>query len=833
MLEMDTFWQDLRYGVRMLWKNPAFTIIAVISLALGIGANTTIFSVINAVMFQPLPYKDPDRLMIIWETEKKNRGSRRMPPTANMVDWKNQSQTFEDIGMVSPGSGPSNLTGLGPAERIREQMVSPNLFSVLGINPVLGRTFVTEDVRGEDSRPVLLSYEYWTRRFDRDPKVLGLSFYVEGSARTVIGVMPPEFSIAGARDVDLWQTLNPNHSRWAKRTDQWLIAVGRLRLGLSMEQAKAEMDAIAARLEHTYPASNKDVGVRVEPMSVAFGNRGAGSFLYPLFGAVGFVLLIACTNVANLLLARMTARQKEVAVRASLGAGRWRMVRQLLTESSLLALLSGALGAVLSIWGIDLVMALTPERGLRNVPVHIDIQVLAFAIGISVLTGLLFGLAPALSASKLDLAQALKTGAVPRLRRSSSRLLVVCEVALAMVLLVGAGLMISSLLRLHRVNPGFDPQNLLTMEIFLSGPRYMRNLPDNMKQVTPEATAFYRQVLDRIERLPGVESVGTVSQLPTRYLEDRTFTILGKAAPQSDQRPGTGYNGVSPAYFRTMRIPLKSGRYIEERDTESSPWVAVVSESFVRLYFPNENPIGQFIVTRTEPYRVEEPKPRQIVGVVGDVKWGLRSDAPPVVYASFRQQPDALPGGRATGHLRQNLVLRFTLGAKARQADAVTAIRKMVAEIDKDQPVYSVMPMSDLLSASVWAWQFYSQLLGAFAAAALILSALGIYGVMSYFVSQRTREIGIRMALGGDRAHVMRLVIWHGLSLTGVGLIVGALAAFALTGLIARLLYGVTRTDPLTFTIVAVLMAAVALVASYVPAWRAARVDPLIAVRQE
>jgi putative ABC transport system permease protein len=828
---MDTLWQDLRYGVRMLWKAPGFTAIAVISLALGIGANTAIFSVLNGAMLRPLPFKEADKLLIIWEVEKKSRGSTRMPPTANIVDWTNQSQTFEDIGMVSPGSGPSNLTGLGPAERIREQMTSPNLFSVLGVSPILGRTFSKDDLASRRGT-VVLSYEYWKRRFDSDPKVLGTTFFVNGVARTVIGVMPPKTSVAAGLDVDLWQVTDPTDSRWAKRTDQWLIAIGRLKPGVSRDQAKAEMDTIATRLEKAYPASNKDIGVMVEPLQGAF-MRGVGNFLYPLLGAVGFVLLIACTNVANLLLARMNGRQKEIAVRASVGASRWRMLRQLLTESALLAILSGALGVVLSIWGTKLVLALMPDRGLSNIPVHIDMRVLAFTIAVSLLTGLLFGLAPAVAASKLDLAQALKSAGVSRSRGWGARILVVAEVGLAMVLLVGAGLMINSLVRLQRVDPGFDPDNLLSMEIFLSGPRYVRNAPDNIKQLTPEVKAFYRQVMDRVEKLPGVESAGMVGQLPTRYLEERTFRIVGNAAPPPDQQPFTGYNEVSPAYFKTMHIPLKSGRALDERDSESSQWVAVVSETFARQYFPKESAIGRMIVLRTEPYRIEEPRARQIVGVVGDVKWGLRGDAPPVAYASYLQQPDALPGGRATGSLRKNLVLRFAPGSESRQADAVAAIRKMVAEMDKDQPVYAVMSLEQLLAGSVWAWRFYSQLLGTFAGAALLLSAIGIYGVMSYFVSQRTREIGIRMALGGRSTDVLKLVIRHGLSLTGAGLVVGAGSAFALTGLIARFLFGISRTDPLTFIGMAIVLAMVALLATCVPARRAARVDPLVAVRQE
>ncbi len=625
--------------------------------------------------------------------------------------------------------------------------------------------------------------------------------------------------------------MDPNHSRWQKRTDQWLVAIGRRKYDAAMEQAQAEMDTIAARLEQSYPQSNKNVGVRIEPLRGAF-SQGAGSFLYPLLGAVGFVLLIACTNVANLLLARVTARQKEIAVRASLGASRWRVARQLLTECVLLALVSGLLGVLLARWGIDLVLALTPERGWSSLPISIDVRVLAFTLGASLLTGLLFGLAPALQASKPDLRQALQSGAAPRLRGSASRFLVVAEVALAMVLLVGAGLMIHSLLRLQRVDPGFDPQNVLTMETFLSGPRYVRNAPDNMKQVSPQVTAFHQQVLERARGLPGVESAGLVGQLPTGYLEERTFTILEAPAPAPDQRPRTGYLEASPSLFPTLKIPLRKGRYLEDRDTETAPWVVVVNEAFARLYFREQDPIGKSIVLRTEPYQVEESVPRQIVGVVGDVKWGLAWKAPPAVYASYRQQPQAFPGGRATGHLRQKLVLRFASGSRGHWADAVAAVRTAVMELDKDQPVYDVMSLEQVLSRSVWMWRFYSQMLGAFSTLALVLAAVGIYGVLSYFVGLRTREIGIRMALGATPADVTRLVLRHGLVLTGIGLGAGIGASLALTRLIARFLFGVTPTDPLTFTLVALLLGAVALLASYLPARKAARVDPLVAVRE-
>jgi putative ABC transport system permease protein len=630
---------DLRYGIRMLAKSPGFTAVAVVTLAVGIGANTTIFSVVNAILLRPLRLEDPDRLVVLYETNLKQRG-RRYPTATSYLEWKKHTQVFEDIGRGEFGAGPATLSGIGRAERIRLSHCTPNFFSMLGAEAFRGRTFLPEDAPvGMGSAAVIISYSLWQRSFEADPNVLGQTVAIEGRKRTVIGVMPPGFSIfPWESNADVWLA----HNATGPPQSRWLVPIGRLKPGTTIEQAQAQLNTIAQRLEQVHPEADADWSVGVETLheSAVRGSRGT---LYVLLGAVGFVLLIACSNVANLLLARAAARQKEIAVRASLGAGRLRLLRQLLTESILLGLLGGVTGVLLAFWGIRIFLALAPAQIASSLELSIDATVLGFALGISMLTGILFGLAPAFQASKPDLNESLKeaggrsTGGA---RHRSRSLLVVSEVALALVLLVGAGLMINSFLRLQRVDLGFNPKNVLTADIFLTGPKYWQHMGRDMKRVTPQGAVFFQQVLERVEALPGVVSASVSHFAPPRYVRTRSFKIVGRTAPATGQEPRAGYNEVSSGFFRTLELPLLKGRYLNEGDVEASPWVVVINETMARRFFSDEDPIGKHlhltILGGSSALNVEEDRPRQIVGVVGDVRhFGLGADPYPVMYGSY------------------------------------------------------------------------------------------------------------------------------------------------------------------------------------------------------
>jgi putative ABC transport system permease protein len=731
---------------------------------------------------------------------------------------------------------PSSLSGIGQARPIRVQSVTSSLFSVLGVKPALGRVFLPEEMQ-DVSQTVVISDSFWKRQFNGDPHVLGKMFDIQGMVSTVVGVMPPGFAPFYGDAIDLWQPVDPQSSRYATRTDHWLMPVARLKPGVTLARAQVEMDVIAGRLAQQYPATNKGTGKRVVPLHTElFG--WTKQTLYPLFGAVDFVLLIACVNVANLLQSRTETRRKEYALRASLGAGRGRLIQQLLTESGLLALLGGVLGVALTLLGIALFRRLAgdfPNAG----SIDIDARVLLFTLGVSLLTAILFGLLPAIQASRPDLNIALREGGgstASASRTFARHSLAVSEVALAMVLLVGAGLMINTMLRLQQVNPGFDHSNVLTAEIELPGAgKYLTRVPHgDMQEASPRVTVFFQQVLEKLAVVPGVESAGLISRLPTRSGGFYSFSTLGHAAPPLDKRPYAGYDEVSPSVFSTLRIPLRKGRYLDERDTQSAPWAVVVNEAFVRRYFPNEDPLGQQLLLRYDPYPMDEERPRQIVGVVGDVKhFGMGREAPPFMYASHLQQPVAFPGGAVGPHIRKALVIRMASALHDREADLASAVRKAVAQLDPDAPVTNITTMDGVLEASVGYWQFYMRLLVIFAGMALLLALIGIYGVMSYFVSQRTHEFGIRLALGAKPADVLGLVAKLGLKLTSIGVVIGIGLAVWLTRLIARFLFGVKPTDPVTYLAVAASLISVALAACYIPAFRATKVDPMVALRHE
>ena len=829
---MTGVFQDIRYALRQLRRSPGFLVVVVLSLALGIGANSTIFSVLNAVLYRPMPYDHPERLVAIWETQQGHPDSIQAPPIAELNDWKMQNHVFEDIALTSDNEH-STLSGMGEAEPITVQDVTPNFFSVLGVRPVLGRVSLAEEMQ-DTTQTVVIGNSFWKRKFNSDPGVLGKTFTMQGVVSTVVGVMPAGFAPFYGERIDLWQPINPESSRYSERIDHWLMPVGRLKPGVTLAQAQVEMDLIARRLEHAYPATNKGVDERVVPLHQELFSW-AGSELYPLFGAVAFVLLIACVNVANLLQSRTEVRRKEYALRAALGSGRRRLIQQLLAESGLLALLGGGLGIFLTLAGIVLFRKLAgqfPNAGEINV----DAQVLLFTLGVSMLTAVLFGLAPAIQASRPDLNLALREGEGRTSTASRGFVrhsLAVAEVALAMVLLVGAGLMINTMLRLHRIDPGFDPKNVTTMSISLpEGGRYLVRVPGgDMERPLPLLTAFCQRALERAATLPGVESAGLISGAPNEGL---TFSVLGHPAPPPDQRPFAVRSIVSASLFQTLKIPLRKGRCLEEHDTQSAPWAVVVNEAFVHRYFPNEDPIGQQLLLRYDPYPVEEDRPRQIVGVVGDVRhFGPGRPVPPFVYVSYLQQPATFPGGAVAPLLSQTLMLRTAPGLTNQVASSATAVKKIVAELDPDLPVTDIMTMDQVQEESMGDWRFYMNVFGIFAGIAVLLAIVGVYGVMSYFVSQRTHEIGIRIALGAFPSDVISLVGKLGLKLTLLGVAIGIGLAIALTRLISQFLVGVKPTDPVTYAVVAVGLLCVSLLACYLPARRASKVDPMVALRYE
>jgi predicted permease len=804
--------QDLRYGVRMLSKNPGFTVVAVLALALGIGANSAIFSVVNTVLLRPLPYQDPDRLVMVWEDRSKNGFPRDTPAVANYIDWRDQNQVFE--GMAAIATQSFNLTGAGDPERIEGRRVSANLFALLGVRPQLGRAFLPEEDRAGGNRVVVMSHALWQRRFGSDANIIGKPLTLNGESHTVVGVMPPGFQFP-SRDDELWAPIAFTSQEAASRGRHFLEVIARMKPGVELQQAQAELNTIAARLQQQYPNTNTNVGAAV----VSLHEQLVGDIkpaLLVLLGAVGFVLLIACANVANLLLARAAVRQKEITIRVALGASRSRLIRQFLTESVLLAALGGAVGLLFSVWGVSLLKAFIPENISQAAAITIDGRVLGFTLLVSLLTGLVFGLAPATQTSNFNLNETLKEGG--RDSTSGSRgnrlrgLLVVAEVAVSLILLIGAGLLINSFLRLRGVDPGFRPDNLLTMRIVLPDTKY----PDQARR-----SAFYTELLNRVEALPGVRSAAVANWIPlVRQGDSIGFSIEGRPDPGQGQRPSVVTRVTSPHYFQTMSIPLLRGRSFGEQDRADSPAVAVISETMARRFWPDRDPLGQRI-TPGAPDSVDPNDWLTIVGIAKDVRQTeLVADPKPQMYLSYVQV-----GFFAPRHL--------VVSTAVEPSGLAASVRKAVWEIDKDQPVSNVKTMEEVLSQSIARQRFSMLLLGIFAAVAVALAAVGIYGVMSYSVAQRTHEIGIRMALGASRRDVLRLTVGQGLKLVLVGIAVGLAAALALTRVMSSLLFGVGATDPATFVIISLALVGVAALASYIPARRATRIDPMVALRYE
>jgi putative ABC transport system permease protein len=811
---METLLQDLRYGAWMLRKNPGFTAVAALTLALGIGANTAIFSVVNAVLLRPYPYKDQDRLMWLWET-KLPEIPRLSPSPANFLDWQKQNTVFEQLEACNVRN--FNLVGGANSARIRGMVITHGFLSMLGIRPRMGRDFLPDEDRPGRNNVVILSHELWQRQFGGDPNILNQSIKLDDQPFTVIGVMPPNRGFR-FQDDHLWTPIAFTAEQIQNRRGGILNVFGRLKPEATLEQARSEMSAIAGRLANRYPDTNTGWNVTVDPMVEEAVSQIKPSLLL-LLGAVTFVLLIACANVANLLLARAAVRRKEIAVRTALGASRWRIVRQLLTESLLLSLAGGIIGLTLASWGLKIMMAMADNFWPRIMDISLDVRILVFTTAITLLTGLSFGLVPALQASKPNLNEMLKDagrgsteGGRQQIVRSA---LVVIEVAISLVLLVGAGLVMRSFIGLQKVDPGFDPENALTVSISLTERKY----PEQDRQA-----AFYSRLIERVSALRGVQATGAATAVPFSDAHwgghmGRGFRIEGRTGDQAGNQGGASYYSVSPNYFRAMGIPLLRGRLFTEFDTKGAPRVAIINSTMANRYFPNEDPIGKRIQL-TSMFNNDPEVYREIVGIVGDVKSNsLAQETPPQTYEPHTQEPFPF----------MTLVVR-TAGDPTGLNEA---IRREVLQLDKEQPVFRIETLDQLIATSTGHRRFSMMLFAVFAAAAIALASVGLYGVMSYAVTQRTHEVGIRMALGAQRRDVLGLILRQGLRLTLSGIAAGLIAAWAATRLLINLLYGVSATDPLTFAGVSLLLIGIALLACYIPARRATKVDPMVALRAD
>jgi putative ABC transport system permease protein len=826
--------QDLQFALRNLRKSPGFLAVVILSLALGVGATSTIFSVLDAALYRPLPYPHPEQLVVIWDTEPNRPDTRQNPPIAELNDWLKANRSFQDIALTSSVEGAS-FAGVGQPEEVRVQNVTPNYFSLMGAKPRMGRIFLAEEMQ-DKSISVVLSDAFWHSKFNSDPQILGKTFLTEGTVATIVGVMPPGFNGIGGRRLDLWQPIDPQSARYSDRGDHWLIGIARLKPDVSIQQAQIEVDVIAQGLAAAYPKTNTGVGEKLQFLHEVLSFRA--DYLYPLFGAVSCILLIACLNVANLLQSRTESRRREYALRLALGANRGRLMQQVLIESGVLATLGCVAGFALTFAGITLFRAMSENTTLTE-RLRVDWRVLAFALATSALTALVFGLAPAWQASRTDPNGALREGergSVGKSRALVRQGLAVAEIALAMVLLVGAGLMITTVSRLSVVDPGFDPRNILIADINLpEGDKYVERLPGGgMEKWTPAVTAFRRSLLQKLATIPGVEAVTSATSTPNSLTRAFTFIVLGRPPVPEHDRPFAGYLEVTPGFFELFRVPLRRGRYVNERDNASGPPVVVINETLARKVFPNEDPLGKQIRLRFDEFPVEENVARQIVGVVGDAKnIGASRDAIPEVFVPTDQQQQALPGGTVLIHTDHTVALKLKNGNSALESQVLAALRQSVAEVDPNIPVLHEMNLQTAIAQSFGDFREDRNLFALFAGIALFLAVIGIYGVMSYFVNARTHEIGVRVALGALPRDVLELIGGLGLKLSAIGVALGAGLALALTRFISASLYGVRPTDPLTYVIVAFVLIGVALLACFIPARRAVKVDPMVALRHE
>jgi putative ABC transport system permease protein len=798
---MGTILRDLLYTFRTLKSNLAFTAVVVFILALGIGANTAIFSVVNAVILRQLPFRSPERLIMLPAAHRPDPMGEEVSP-ANFLDWRRESHSFEHLGAYGPAS--MNLTGGDSPERIKGTLITPGGMEALGTKPLLGRLFQPDEEKG-NSRLAILSYSLWRSHFGGDPNILGKVIRLGGIAYPIIGVMPPQFHFP-TNDVQIWTPVRFTEERSKDRQSRWLYAIGRLKDGVSMSAAQQEMDALTSALAQQYPADNKDWGVRLVPLQDYFVGKIRPALLI-LLTTVFLVLIIACANIANLQLARAASRRTEMAIRSAMGAPASAVLRQLMVEGLTLSLLGGLLGLLLAQWSLRLLIAASPKYIPRLEEVGIDGKVLLFTLAIALLTGLVFGLVPAFSALKPDLVGDLRDGG----RGASSgvahirfrRLLTVAEVATTLVLLIGAGLLLTSLVRLQKVEPGFNAKDVLTMEVVLSPGRYS----DDAKE-----SAFFREVVARAATVPGVRSVGGVTTLPLGGGNmTQSYTVQGQPPANPNDLPEAGYRGVTPGYFETLQIPLLHGRDFTLRDTATSPKVLVVNKTFANRYWPREDPIGKQVL-------LDGKTAHEVIGVVGDIRHdGLAVPTVPEIYVCYEQ------------HAYDDIVL--VARSKAPVAGLSSQLRAQVASVDPEQPVFNTKTMERVVAESTSEPKFFTMLLIVFAVLALVLSTVGLYSIISYSVAQRRHELGIRVALGAQRGDLLSLVVGEGMVLAAIGIVAGLIVAFTSTRALASLLFGIQPNDPLIFVTTAALLAIVALLASLIPALRASQVSPMVAFR--
>jgi len=805
---LETVLQDVRYGLRMLAKSPGFTAVAVLTLALGIGANTAIFSVVDAVLLHALPYQNPAQLVAISSIDPK--GEKEAVSAGDFADWSKQAQAFQGLAAYKHWEFHA-LTGAGEPDEVWASPVSPNLFHLLGVNAIRGRTFALNETQA-----VVLSHQYWRSHFSLDPKIIGKVLALDGKPYTVVGVAASDFEFPRP-DTQMWTPLTFSAAEQNDREEHSLSVIARLKAGVTLKQAQSEMDTLAHRVGMQYPKTDAGWSVPIEP----FRSRELGGILrtaiLALAGAVVFVLMIVCANVASMLLARGSARCGEMAIRAALGAGRWRLIRQLVVESLMLAGAASVAGLALAFWGLDTIVSLVPKYNLiETQAVHriaINLPVLGFTVALSLLTGIVVGLLPALRVSRLNLSESLKesgrTSGTTTRRYRFERVLVVSEVALALVLLVGAGLMIQTFERLQAAPTGFNPDHVLTVRVPLAKYRYSPG---------PQSVNFYRGVQERIEAIPGVRSVGMANNLPfTGFRTVGTISLPGKSPGGPGGTLTFTMRSVSPGYFQAMGIPLQEGRDFTLADSESGArCVRIVNRAMAHQYWPGEDAVGKQLYGACP-----KDAPGLIVGVVADSKQNsVDSTVEPELYEPYAQHPSFA-----------TFLVTFVIRTASNPLDLATAVRRAVWEIDPDQPVIQIRTMQNVISESIWQQHFAASALGIFGALALLLAGVGIYGVLSYSVSRRTHEIGVRAALGATRRDILRLVVEEGMLLALIGLSAGILAALGLTRLIASLLYGVRPRDPLTFAALSLLLTGVAWLAVYIPARRAARIDPMDALR--